>query len=172
MPDLLTHAAVGSMLGVAARRRVLVWLVVGSVLPDVISRLPGLAMALASRTTGLPVSYELLQAVGLGHVPLAVLAVCLIIALLLPAPVRSAAFLGLTSGALVHLALDTAQAHLVGGYMLLYPFSTRLFELGLMDAEASLDLLPWTMALAAAALGLRRVIRSRWRRPSAGDQSP
>jgi hypothetical protein len=163
VPDLLTHAALGSMLGVASRRRVLIWLVVGSVLPDLASRLPGLGMALASRLLGFSVSYDLLQSVELGHVPSAVVVLCLLIALLLPAHMRSAVLLGLGCGSMVHLALDTAQRHLTGGYLVLYPLSMKRFELGLVDSEASLDLLPYTVGAAVVLLVVRWASRRRRR---------
>jgi hypothetical protein len=155
VPDLLTHAGIGLLVRAGAPRSPLVWFVVGSTLPDLASRLPGLGMVLASWLLGFGLPVNVLEATGLGHMPLPYLVLCGLIALLLPEDLRWTAWLNLSLGGLLHLALDTAQTHLVGGYRLLYPFSMQRWELGLIETEDSLALLPWLALVVAVVLAGR-----------------
>ena len=160
MPDLLTHAGIGVLLRSRAPRSALVWFAVGSCLPDLASRLPGLGLALLSWLTGVPVSLPVLEATGLCHMPLPYLVLCVLVALLLPRPTRTTAFLNLWIAGWLHLFLDTLQRHLNGGYTLLYPFSLRRMELGLIENDASLRVAPLLALVAVlgwrAYRGLRR----------------
>ncbi len=160
MPDLVTHAGVGVLLRARAPRSSLVWFAVGSCLPDLASRVPGLGLALASWLTGLPVSLPVLEATGLCHMPLPYLVLCGWVALLLPARTRATAFVNLWVAGWLHLSLDTLQRHLNGGYTLAYPFSMRRMELGWIENDASLTVAP---VLGLALLGVLgwRIARGR-----------
>jgi len=165
VPDLLTHAGLGLLLRCRAQRSPLVWFVVGSALPDLASRLPGLGMALAAYLLDFGLPSNALEATGLCHMPLPYLLLCALIALLLRVDIRRMAFTNLALAGLLHLALDASQTHLVGGYRLLYPFSMVRWELGLIESEDSLSWLPWMALAVVTALAVRwwwarRVARS------------
>ena len=155
MPDLLTHASVGVFVRGKAARRALVWFVVGSCLPDLASRLPGLGLALAAWLLGVQIPLPMLEATGLCHNPLPYLVLSLLVAMCLPAQIRWIAWVNLVAGGLLHLAIDTTQTHLNGGYNLLYPFTLMRFELGWIEADASLSVLPYLATGALFVLGWR-----------------
>ena len=167
MPDLLTHVSVGVFVRGRAARSALVWFVVGSCLPDLASRLPGLGLALAAWLMGIQIPLPVLEATGLCHNPLPYLVLCVLVAMCLPEQIRRMALLNLVAGGLLHLALDTTQTHLNGGYYLLYPFSMSRFELGWIEADASLVVMPYLLAGSLLVLGWRlwKVRRSGRSRP-------
>ena len=164
MPGLLSHATVGLFIRSRARRSALVWFVVGSCLPDLASRLPGLGLALAAWLVEFEVPLPVLEATGLCHNPLPYLVLCGLVTLCLPMDLRRVAGINLAAGGLLHLGLDTAQSHLNGGYYLLYPFSLERFELGLIESDASLTLLPYLLLGAVVLLGWK-LWRSSGNRP-------
>lgn len=155
MPDLLTHTGIGALLRVRRPRTALVWFVIGSALPDLASRLPGLGLALVSWITGIQMSLSVLEATGLCHTPLPYAVLCWLVALLLPRPIRATAAVNLLAGGWLHLALDATQTHLNGGYTLLFPFTLRRFELGWVEADDSLMLAPLFAAALATVVGWR-----------------
>ncbi len=157
MPDLVTHAGIGALLRVRASRSALVWFTVGSCLPDLASRVPGLGLALISWLSGVPIPLPVLEATGLCHIPLPYLVLCALVALLLPRPIRGTAFLNLWAAGWLHLALDTTQRHLNGGYTLLYPFSSRRMELGWIENDASLYVAPLFGVVLLGTFGWRAI---------------
>ncbi len=161
MPDLLTHAGIGVLTRSRARRSALIWFAVGSCLPDLSSRLPGLGLALVSWITGIRMSLPVLEATGLCHNPLPYLVLCALIALLLPEHTRRTAFVNLWLAGWLHLAIDTTQRHLNGGYTLLYPFSMVRWELGWIESDASLRVAPLFAGALVAVLALRGLVA--WR---------
>lgn len=147
MADLLTHGAVAWLLGTAlVRREERPLLVTGTLLPDLLSRVPGiLATGLAMRWEGMP------EVLRLGWEPLhmpvgmvlasAALAVCFE-----PGTQRRALGL-LLGGMLLHLAVDLLQAHMGAGYLLAFPLSHAHWELGLVGSEDSVLLAPVLLGL-------------------------
>ncbi len=162
MPDLFTHASIGLFARSRAPRSPLVWFVIGSCLPDLASRLPGLGLAALAWLLDLQFPLPVLEATGLCHNPIPYLVLCLLVAMCLPAALRSTALVNLAAGGLLHLAIDTTQTHLNGGYYLLYPFTLRRFELGWIESDASLSVMPYLVTGALGVLGWRlwRVSRS------------
>ncbi len=166
MPDLITHAGVGLLLRLPARRSPLVWFIVGSCMPDIAARLPALSLALASAVFGFEISEVWLDATAMLHLPLPFLLLCLLVALLLPISIRRVAFRNMALGGLVHLAIDLTQYHINGGYRVFYPFSMEMFELGWISNEASLDWLPYSAPLFALAL----LVKIGWEKRQSVDQ--
>ena len=83
------------------------------------------------------------------HTPVGMLLSAYAISLLFVAEQRVGIFWNLLGGMLLHMAIDLLQSHLGVGYPLLFPFSTRAFELGVIGSEATVPLaLP--LALLAA----------------------
>lgn len=155
MPDLLTHAAIGAMLRARAPWHSMGWFVLGSVLPDLASRLPVLGLVNASSAFGLTVSLPLLEGLSVCHTPLPYLLLCWLVALLVPRAHRAVAWWNLSAAGLLHLALDATQQHLQGGYMLLFPLSITRWELGWVQAETSLKVLPLLAVAVGVVLGVR-----------------
>jgi len=163
MPDLLTHAAIGALVRSEAPRQGLLWFVVGSMLPDVASRLPALGLVTACGWFDFSVPLPLLEGLSVCHTPLPYLVLCWLLALCLPRAVRAVAWINLSLAGVLHLALDATQRHLGDGYRLLFPLVNTKWELGWIDAEASLRYLPLTGAVVLLALGIRW-----WRRRRRG----
>ena len=167
MADLVSHAL--SAVVVRGRRPadpVLLWLVTGTILPDLLSRAPFVGLRLIQSLGFIP-HYSLSENwIPLGfnfpHTPAGIFLVALLCAMVAPswliAPLprsRFALWLGL--GGLLHLAIDLLQEHLQPGYFLFYPFSIQAVELGLVRSDGSVLFLP---ILIGAALLLTRP----WRR--------
>lgn len=163
MPDPLSHAAIGALLRARAPAEPLAWFAVGSVLPDLSSRLPTLGLTALSELAGFEIPLPLLAGLSVCHHPLPYLLLCWLVALLLPRAVRLTAGLNLAAAGLLHLALDATQRHLEGGYRLLFPLSSGQWELGWIDADWSLHALPWLLLVVAGVFGVRAW---RWRRAS------
>ncbi|NOY26130.1 MAG: hypothetical protein GXP62_09690 [Oligoflexia bacterium] len=140
MPDLITHGAVGLLLGLAwVRRRpapMLPLFVAGNLAPDLLTRVPAiLAGEVDAKLVRLPP--VLLYGWEPMHQPFgAALAACAI-AMLFERGCRGRVFLSLYAGMLLHFLMDIFQFHEGIGIMMLYPFSTTPFEIGLVGSEAS-----------------------------------
>lgn len=172
MPDLFTHVSVGLFVRSRAPRSPLVWFVIGSCLPDLASRLPGLGLAALAWLLDLRLPLPVLEATGLCHNPIPYLVLCLLVTMCLPEAMRRCALFNLAAGGLLHLAMDTTQTHLNGGYYLLYPFTLRRFELGWIEADASLSVMPYLVVGALGVLGWRLwSFRGRGRSQAAGRGS-
>jgi len=162
MPDLITHGSVGLLLGMAVAGRcrapLLPLFVAGNLLPDVLSRLPGILMGeLNNRFPHVPAL--LLYGWEPFHQPFGAGLASLALALLLPPAQRLRAFALLWSGMLLHLLLDLTQFHEGAGCMLLFPLDTRPFELGWVSSEACVYVaLPLALLAVLASLARRRVL--------------
>ncbi len=159
MADLVSHGLTGWILGVRRLDRPsLGWLVAGTLLPDLASRLPRLALhfgveggLVASSGTTL----RLIEGLEFPHTPAGLVLVVGLVAVALPELLvlplsrrRVAAMLG--AGGALHLALDLLQLHLAPAYPLAYPFTIDRWELGWVSTEASLIALPLLVAAAWA----------------------
>ena len=156
MADLVTHMATGFLVKAATRKGHTATLVLGTVLPDLVARAPGLVFA-RLREAGAPIPETFVHAPQVAHMPLGMLALGTVLALLFHEPDRLAAWKNLVGGLFLHLALDLCQDHMGVGYMLAYPFSTWDFELRWLGSEATVLWAPW---LGPLSVGLWW-----WRRP-------
>jgi len=156
--DLITHMATGFLVKAVTRRGHTATLVLGTVLPDLLARAPGLGLA-RLREAGAPIPEALVHAPQIAHMPLGMLALGTVLALLFHEPDRLEAWKNLLAGLFLHLALDLCQDHMGVGYMLAYPFTTWDFELRWLSSEATVLWAPW---LGPLSLGLWW-----WRRPRA-----
>lgn len=163
MPDLITHGSVALLLGFAlvGRRRapLLPLFVAGTLLPDVLARVPAIVFGeLHSKLTPLPMG--LLYGWDPMHQPFGMALAASIFSLLLPPTGRARAFLLLLGGMLLHLALDLLQFHEGAGHMLLFPFSERTWEIGVIGSEDSvLVAIPLALLAALVAVLRRRIPR-------------
>jgi hypothetical protein len=137
MPDLVTHtfaAYVVTRFGPWGAARFLFYL--GTILPDVVSRPVYILM---------PRWYEYTIAL---HTPLFIALLGLLLSEGFAPALRATARKALLAGAGLHFLLDMMQRHLSGGYLWLFPFSWRTFELGWFDTEATVGWTPvWVVAV-------------------------
>jgi len=156
MADLITHAAVAWLLRLRSRDRVAVELfVVGAVLPDVVSRVPSIALT-SLRDQGLPVPPALLVGWEPLHMPVGMVVLSALLAVLFAPEGRGRAFRNLLGGMGLHLLVDLLQDHMGVGYLLGFPLRLPSVELGLIGPEATVLVVP--VLAVAVALG------ARWRR--------
>ena len=133
MPDLLTHAATGYLLGrcYSADNR-LALLVFGSVLPDLLTRVPEIAL---QRFLNLPVGHFF----AAFHTPTALVVTCYGLSFLFDETRRRLTFVLLLLGALFHVVLDLMQEQFYRGkYMPYFPFNMDTVQWSLFHIHASL----------------------------------
>lgn len=136
MADLVTHLCTALLPGALLRSRITPVVAFGTVLPDLFGRAVPLALErLYDR--GWPVPPELLWPWTALHEPVGWMLVSACCASLFVERQRWRVFGALCLGGALHTGLDVLQDHHGEGYLLLAPFSTRDFELGLMGSEAT-----------------------------------
>ncbi len=159
MPDLITHFAGAYLVNRGwkiGRGAVIFYL--GAMLPDLITRPFHIIWpSLLPATLGL-------------HSPAGAFLACYLISLLFRSDQRSPVFWLLLSGSLLHFLMDTAQKHLTGGYLWLFPFSSRRITVGFIWPEDSIRFLPITLLILALVFAVSRW--REWRRRSIAESQP
>lgn len=126
MPDWLIHMGATYTLGRPMRGWDLRWLLLGAILPDLLPRVAGSAIATMDWLEPLREPSVALYLSFL-HTPFSVL--LLIAATTVFAADQREALRGLLFGAILHIALDLVQRTLGGGVSLLYPLDLQTFSL-------------------------------------------
>lgn len=124
MPDWIIHMGAAHALGRPLRRWDLRWLFLGAVLPDLVARVVGSAVASLPFLEPLRVPPVPLY-LGLLHTPFSVLLLLLAVAVF--ARDRREAVAGMLFGAALHFVLDLLQRSYGGGLSMLYPVDLRRF---------------------------------------------
>jgi hypothetical protein len=147
MPDLVTHIAGAYLVNRGWKiGRGAAFFYLGAMLPDLITR-------------PLHIVFPRLLPATLGiHAPVPVFFVCWLISLCFRADQRKPVFWLLFSGSLLHFLMDAAQKHLIGGYLWLFPFSSRSYSGGFIWPEDSIRFLPLTLLIVILVFA-----GSRWR---------
>lgn len=147
MADLLTHACAAVLVKAALRRpRMVATFVAGTCLPDLLGRVP--PMALARARWDLPWIPEwAVYVFSPLHVPAGIAAAAYVASFAFSPEQRPGAFRNLLGGGMLHLAVDLLQRHFGVGYLLLFPFSTWDVELGLLGSEDTVLLVPFLLPL-------------------------
>lgn len=150
MADLVTHlAAVLLPAAVLPDRRWAVPLAMGAVLPDLLSRVPSLALEFVDRFLAVP--EVVFWPWGAMHEPIGVGLAVAVLAGRFATDQRRWVAGALLAGAASHVLLDVMQDHHGQGYFLLAPFSVRRFELGWVGAQDTVHVaLPLGIAAALA----------------------
>lgn len=146
MPDFFTHLVAARVPGVFVRDpRVVVLLVVGTFLPDLGSK--GFYWVLrAGDIFGAPT-----------HSILGVLLLAYLAAMFVDESLRRPGFAALAVGGLIHLAVDQIKDELgVGPTSLFLPFHAPAMELGWIDPENVVLLVPLDLLILGAVLLLER----------------
>ena len=144
MPDLMTHLllpwAAGRSAGWARPRLALFCL--GGVLPDLVSRVPSIAL---SRWPDLASIFSAF------HTPIGVLILCLGLVMIFPEKDRTRYLGWLISGAGLHLVLDLLQLTVnPHSYHWLFPLTFQDFQLGLFWPDQTVLALPVLLILVLA----------------------
>ena len=161
MPDPLSHVCLAYLAGRASRlRRSMPTFLVGTLLPDILTSTPAALLGGQGYWFFAP-----------AHMPVGVLLWGYAASLLFRREDRGLVFGSLVAGGWLALALDLLQDHIAGGYMLLFPFSWREFELHLVSPEASIAWLP-ILVPAAALVALVDFLRRRQRHSGARGVHP
>jgi hypothetical protein len=137
MPDLITHTAAAFLVtrrGRFDQYRVFIYL--GTILPDVISRpIYILKPELYTYTVGI-------------HTPVFMLFFILLLSEFIIRDIRRIVFWSLALGVGIHLLLDAFQKHLAGGYFWLFPVSWSTYSWGLFWPEITVRLFPiWLLII-------------------------
>jgi membrane-bound metal-dependent hydrolase YbcI (DUF457 family) len=150
MADLFTHFVAARVPGAFVRdRRLQALLVIGTFLPDVVGK--GLYWVLWNSQTCQLVTHSI---AGL-------LLVSYLASLFVEESLRRRGFFLLAAGGAIHVLVDLIKENLgVGSILPFLPFSTRGTELGWIESENVILLIPIDAAILAAAWALER----RWRR--------
>ena len=146
MPDLFTHLVAARVPGLLVRdRRLVALLVIGTFLPDLASK--GLYWILGSG-----------DLYGIGtHSILGVLALTYLAALFVEEKLRRPAFAMLAVGGLIHIAVDLLKDSMgTGPSVLFLPFFTGSVELGWIDPENVILLVPLSAAILVTLLLIER----------------
>jgi len=150
MPDLVTHAAVAYFLMRPQRFiRFRAAFYLGTILPDILSRpLYIIKPELYPYTVGI-------------HTPVFLFVFSLFLSLFFASNIRIGFLKWLLAGEFIHLLLDLFQKHLASGYLWLFPFSWKSFEVGLYWPEQPLQLVPiWILAIVLSEVMIWRKKRS------------
>jgi membrane-bound metal-dependent hydrolase YbcI (DUF457 family) len=132
MPDLLTHTLIAYPLKYRYKKYISI-ILLGTVLPDVIGRIPGVIFPYRSFINWLQL--------GL-HTPVALLLVSFLLSLFFPEKIRKNIFFYLIFGVGLHLFLDLFQKTLTVGYLWLFPFSFSSFNIPLIWPNDTIYLIP------------------------------
>ena len=148
MADLVTHWALAVLVKACVGYRDVPLFVAGSLLPDLVARVPPMAIELLARPLGgVPpwMSYVWVPV----HLPVGMAVLAFVLSMLFPASLRRRVFANLLGGMALHLGVDLLQDHSGVGYQLFFPFWGPPFELGVYGSEDSVWAAPF---LGAAAL--------------------
>ena len=130
MPDWVSHLMAGHVTSRAGGRRFFYGaLLLGSVIPDVLSYLPWKGMSLIVGDTAL-MREALYGAMPLHSIPASAVAV-LMVTFFFKEGLRGRAALSLAVGSGLHLLMDLFQYQYDGGYLLLAPFDYGSYQIGL-----------------------------------------
>jgi len=135
MPDLATHVIAGKLCGRTARGNIITPLLVGTVLPDVIGRVPVFI--------GIVNSFKYVEP---AHSLLPMMTTCLGLSLLFQKEwFKNFTFLYL--GVLLHFFLDMLQIPYGRGYLWFWPFSDQSFHIGLLQSNHVIYWMPLWLAI-------------------------
>jgi len=146
MPDLFTHLVAARVPGSFVRdKRLQALLVIGTFMPDIAFK--GLYWIMQTRESFAAPSHSI---VG-------VLIISYLACLFIDEALRRPAFIALAAGAMIHIAVDLIKFNLgAGACRPLLPFSSAGMELGWIDSENVVYLIPIDAAILAAAWFLER----------------
>lgn len=154
MADLVSHLLINRLAGHRLGPGVRGWFISGAVVPDLAGRVPEVVLRGLASLGFFDAGWA--GRVGRGfdclHTPVGIAATAAFLAAATPErflrPLsRPGAAVALLLGGALHLAIDVLQIHIRPSYALLFPFSTRRWELAVVGSEASVFWLPVLLPL-------------------------
>lgn len=142
MADLITHACTALLWRAWRPRAHTPSFVAGSLLPDLLSRVPAIGLTRLHDQLGWDIPDALIYGFSPLHLPIGMLLSGYVLSLLFPREQRRGVFVALLKGMALHLAVDLLQYHYGAGYALFYPLSLWSGELGWMGSEDTVYLAP------------------------------
>jgi hypothetical protein len=158
--DLATHLCTALLPAAILGYRRVGPIAVGTVLPDLISRVLPMALE-AAALRGWPVPNALIVPWGVLHEPIPLALVCVLLASVAVERERREVLIGLWVGCALHLALDLFQDHHGHGYYLLAPLWLGRFEIAAIGSEATVPWAPWLAGLTFVAWAVRHAVGRR-----------
>ena len=151
MPDLFAHFSIGYLI---SRKKTLrqhtTFLVLGSALPDVLTRIPEIIL---DRFLGFKFSHFVI----IFHTPLCLLLACFVVSVMFELSTRAPAFLFLFLGSMLHVLLDLMQRQSGDGvYIPYFPFSFEAIQWSLFHFNSSIMLFPFLLVAVIVAWLLTR----------------
>lgn len=137
MPDLLTHTLVITPFKKLLRKNFTLVLM-GMVLPDIVSRIPGIILPNRSFISWMQAAL---------HSPIALLLACLFFSFFFSQKIRKKAFLALSAGTFIHLFMDLFQKTFIVGYFWFFPFSFKSFWVPVFWPNDSIYFVPFLVIL-------------------------
>ena len=147
-----------------AQRGEVALFVAGVCLPDLLSRVPSMAITWL-RWTMPAIPEWAIYPWGPLHMPVGIVLTSVLAGFLFPERGRGRVVRALVGGGMLHMALDVLQRHLGVGYLLLYPFSTWDWEAGVIGSEDTVRAVPVVLPVTVLVAWLRW---GRGRPPAAG----
>jgi hypothetical protein len=167
--DLITHTCVAYLVKAVPNRPNAVTFVLGTCLPDLLGRVPG--MGLTWLRWSIPAIPEwLLYVWSPLHLPVGIILASYVVSFVFPEDRRRVAFLNLLGGGLLHLAVDVVQRHFGMGYLLLFPYTGWHFELGWISSEDTVRIVPVLLPVTLAVMWWRRGGPRRGAQPAAAGE--
>lgn len=164
MPDLITHGAVALLVKAGTGRPHVASFIAGSLLPDLLARVPPMLMERVDRHL-VAIPRDWLYVTSPMHMPIGMLVSAYALSFLFQEAERRAVFWSLLGGMGLHLALDLTQYHLGVGNPLFFPINLHTYELGWIGSETTV---PIAIPLALLSVWVYR--RRRRGRPDQTDQ--
>ena len=121
MADLITHACTALLWRAWRPRAHTPSFVAGSLLPDLLSRVPAIGLTRLHDQLGWGIPDGLIYGFSPLHLPIGMLLSSYVLALLFPAEQRRGVFRAILGGMALHLAVDLLQNHLGAGYAPVLP---------------------------------------------------
>lgn len=135
MPDLFTHFTSGVILRKFTHREKLGSVIIlGCSLPDLVTRLPSIALFYLFN---IEISYFVIPL----HTPIGILITCYFVSMFFEFYLRKKVFYYLLFGSFIHLTLDLMQIQFLrSDYFLFFPFSFYTIDFGLFHYDSSVSL--------------------------------
>ncbi len=164
MPDLLTHYLSARILTVKSGTRLISLFFMGTILPDVLSRVPSIVIAILFGTYDCHLGWFW----AILHSPIVLILVCFLMTFFFEENLRKSVFRFLIFGVVLHLGLDMLQKTFTSGsgYLWFFPFSFKSFNIPLFWPDQSLYFIPVLLVILIFIWWFKpdeEMIREKWR---------
>lgn len=140
MPDLLSHYLTAKILSTKSGVRPISPFFAGTILPDVLGRVPSIVITNVSEKYDCNLGWFL----AIFHSPFVLFLICFLITLFFEQALRKRVFKLLMLGVFLHLGLDMFQKTFISGkgYLWFFPFSFKSFSAPLFWPDQTIYFIP------------------------------